>query len=232
MRPENAELLTIQLLSNQFVKPTQKGKYPQTPHIVLPITTFYTDIKTFLNLDRDDIVNNKKYKEFKEKYKKGDYYNKVSILISEWASEGDLLDYIRKNYKSMDLKFWTVILFQIISVLAIIHAKFPNFRHNDLKGNNILLNKIEKNKKFFLYKINNQNYLVPNIGYQIKLWDFDFACIPGIIENKKVNASWTSKINIEPKQNRYYDIHYFMNTLTKKGFFSNFWKEGVVPEKN
>lgn len=231
MRPENAELLTIQLLSNQFVKPIQKEKYPQTPHIVLPITTFYTDISTFLNLDKEDIVNNKKYKEFKEKQKKGDYYNKVSILISEWASEGDLLDYIRKNNKDMNLKFWTVILFQIISVLAIIHAKFPNFRHNDLKGNNILLNKIEKNKKYFLYKINNQHYLIPNIGYQIKLWDFDFACIPGIIENKKVNAKWTSKINIEPKQNRYYDIHYFMNTLTRKGFFSDFWKEGVVPEK-
>ena len=53
---------------------------------------------------------------FKEKQKKGDYYNKVSILISEWASEGDLLDYIRKNNKDMDLKFWTVILFQIISI--------------------------------------------------------------------------------------------------------------------
>jgi len=68
-RPENAELLTIQLLS-QFVKKTNKNRYPQTPHIVLPITTFYTDIKTFVNLDKEDIVNNKKYKDFKKKYKK------------------------------------------------------------------------------------------------------------------------------------------------------------------
>ena len=229
-RPENAELLTIQLLS-QFVKKTNENRYPQTPHIVLPITTFYTDIKTFVNLDKDDIVNNKKYKEFKKKYKNGEYYNKVSILISEWANEGDLLDYIRKNYKSMDLKFWTVILFQIISVLAIIQAKYPGFRHNDLKGNNILLQRIEPSKKYFLYKINDQHYLLPNIGFQIKLWDFDFACIPGIVENKKVNADWTTKINIKPIKNRYYDIHYFMNTLQSKGFFNEFYEKGAVPEK-
>ena len=226
-RPENAELLIIQLLA-QFVK------NKQTPHIVLPITTFNTGIKTFVNL-KGDFVDNKKYDQFVKKYKKGEYYDKVSVLVSEWANSGDLLDFLKKNYQSLTLKDWRIIIFQILSVLAIIHAKYPNFRHNDMKANNILIHKIGKNKvtKYnkYQYKINGQVYVVPNIGYQIKLWDFDFACIPGLVENSKVSAEWTNRINIKPEKNRYYDIHYFFNTLTRKGFFPQFWEGNNVPQK-
>jgi serine/threonine protein kinase len=157
----------------------------------------------------------------------------VSILVSEWANGGDLLDYLRKNYKTMKLKHWQAIFFQILSVLAIIHAKYPSFRHNDMKANNILIHNIDiddSNKKY-LYKINQQQYIVPNIGFQIKLWDFDFACIPGIVDNSKVEAEWTNKINIKPEQNKYYDIHYFFSTLTRKGFFPEFYTEEEIPTK-
>ena len=88
-------------------------------------------------------------------------------------------------------------------------------------------------KRFFCNekKINNTTYIVPNIGFQIKIWDFDFACIPGIVDNSKVEAEWTDKINIKPEQNRYYDIHYFINTLTKKGFFPEILTSQYVPDK-
>jgi hypothetical protein len=90
-RPENAELLMIKLLSYFIVK-------KRTPHIVLPIGTFDTDITHFTNLIENRYVDpqNKKYKEFVERYNKGDYYDEVSILISEWANRGDFLDFIRK----------------------------------------------------------------------------------------------------------------------------------------
>ena len=71
-----------------------------------------------------------------------------------------------------------------------------------------------KNNKF-KYKINGKEYVIPNIGLQIKIWDFDFACIPGIVNNKKVDAEWTNRINVDQKQNQYYDIHFFFNTLKK-----------------
>ncbi len=225
-RPENTELLMIRLLSYFVIN-------KQTPHIVLPMTTFNTSIKPFLNLTKSNIVNNKKFEQFVEKYEKGEYYQNVSILVSEWANGGDLLDYIRKNYKTMKTKHWRTIFFQILSVLSIIHARYPGFRHNDMKANNILIHNIdvdETNKKY-LYKINNQTYVVPNIGFQVKLWDFDFACIPGIVENSKVDAEWTSKINITPEQNRYYDIHYFFNTLVRKGFFPEFNTAKEIPDK-
>lgn len=225
-RPENTELLMIRLLSYFVIN-------KQTPHIVLPVTTFNTSIKPFLSLTKSNIVNNKKFEQFVEKYDKGEYYQNVSILVSEWANGGDLLDYIRKNYKTMKTKHWRTIFFQIMSVLAIIHAKYPSFRHNDMKANNILIHNIdvdETNKKY-LYKINQQHYIVPNIGFQIKLWDFDFACIPGIVDNSKVEAEWTNKINITPDANRYYDIHYFFNTLSRKGFFPEFNTAPEIPDK-
>jgi len=225
-RPENTELLMIRLLSYFVIN-------KQTPHIVLPITTFNTSIKPFLSLTKSNIVNNKKFEQFVERYENGEYYQNVSILVSEWANGGDLLDYIRKNYKTMKTKHWRTIFFQILSVLAVIHSKYPTFRHNDMKANNILIHNIDFDQinKKYIYRINNQKYVVPNIGFQLKLWDFDFACIPGIVDNAKVDADWTNKINISPTQNRYYDIHYFLNTLVRKGFFPEFWTASEIPEK-
>ena len=223
-RPENAELMMIKLLS-QFVK---NGS---TTHIVLPIATFNTSIKPFLSLSKSNLVDSKKFDQFLERYEKGEYYQNVSVLISEWATGGDLLDYIRKHYKEFKIRHWRIIFFQFLSVLAVIHAKYPGFRHNDLKANNILVHLIDKTSQKYKYIINGQEYIVPNIGFHIKLWDYDFACIPGIINNSKVEAEWTKKINITPTQNRYYDIHYFFNTLTKKGFFPEFFTEPEIPQK-
>ena len=222
-RPENAEILMLKLLS-EFVL---NG---QTPHIVLPIGSFNTNIAPFVKLAKT-YTDSKKFEAFLEKYEKKEYYDDVSVLISEWANGGDFLDYIKANYKNMKVKEWRVLFFQILSVLAVIQKKYPAFRHNDLKPNNILVQVSELNNKNlkFRYVINNVEYYVPNIGVQIKLWDFDFACIPGIIENSKVDAEWTDKINIKAEQNRYYDVHYFFNTFTRKGFFNEFWTSDLVP---
>ena len=219
-RPENAELMMLRVLSYFVVN-------CQTPHIVLPIGTFNTSIKPFIALAKNKI-NNKKYDQFIKRYKQSEYHDDVSILISEWANGGDLLDYFRNNYRTMKLRDWRTIFFQIISVLAVIQNKYPGFRHNDLKANNILVQNIDSRKKnnYFLYKIildgTKNEFLVPNIGIQIKLWDFDFACIPEIVINSKVDSEWTNKINVKPIQNKYYDLHYFFNTFTKKGFFPEF----------
>ena len=224
-RPENAELVMLKLLS-EFV---MSG---QTPHIVLPIGSFNTSINPFVKLAKS-FSDSKKFVQFLEKYEKNEYFDEVSVLISEWANGGDLLDYIKENYKTMKVKEWRVIFFQILSVLAVIQKKYPSFRHNDLKPNNILVQVSEVNNKTlkFRYVINGHEYYIPNIGAQIKLWDFDFSCIPGIVNNSKVEADWTDKINIKAEQNKYYDVHYFFNTLTRKGFFHEFWTVPEVPNE-
>jgi len=250
-RPENAEICTIKLLTYFVVR-------KETPHIVLPIGTFNTSIKPFVGLIQDGTIDPyardekglilkdnkgnpllnrkaKKYIEFVDNYKKGHFHDYVSVLISEWANRGDLADFLRKNYASLSLIEWKVIFFQIISVLAVIQSKYPSFRHNDMKANNILLHKNKpKNKLLFhSYEINNSKFFVPNINYIIKLWDFDFACIPEVVENNKVNAKWTSLINVDPVTNRYYDLHYFFNTLIREGFLPQILKDtkNEIPEE-
>ncbi len=227
-RPENAELLMIKLLSYFIVK-------KRTPHIVLPIGTFDTNITHFTNLIEQGYVErtNEKYQEFINRYNNGEYYNDVSILISEWANRGDLNDFIKRNYRNFTAIHWKVIFFQLISTLAVIQSKFPSFRHNDLKANNILVTKINKTVNTYKYKVVGDMYSVPNIGYQIKIWDFDFACIPGIVDNKKVMISnkWSRGINVGPTQNRYYDVHYFFNTLIKKGFFPELLTDPKIPQE-
>jgi hypothetical protein len=52
-----------------------------------------------------------------------------------------------------------------------------------------------------------------------------------VVENSKVSAEWTDRINIKPEQNKYYDVHYFFNTLTRKGFFNEFWTLEEVPKE-
>ena len=139
---------------------------------------------------------------------------------------------LTKYYKKFKLSHWKVFFFQIISVLAVIQSKYPTFRHNDLKANNILVHKIVSKKQTFTYTVVGCKYRVTNIGYQIKLWDFDFSCIPGIVDNLKVSSDWAkNEINVEPVQNRYYDMHYFFNTFIRKGFFPQFLTDTGIPQE-
>ncbi|ARF10598.1 serine/threonine protein kinase [Hokovirus HKV1] len=231
-RPENAEIRMIKLLSYFVIK-------EQTPHIVLPIVTFNTSIKPFVELFKDKQVSDnkkkkiKKYLEFVKKYQQGRFYDKVSVLLSEWANRGDFLDYLRNEYKNITLTMWKVFFFQIISVLAVIQTKYPSFRHNDMKANNILIHEIgqRSKKSYFNYQIGKCVFNIPNIGFRLKLWDFDFACIPGVVDNNKVTAKWTDDINVTIEQNRYYDMHYFFNTLIRDGFVPQIMTDSIVPQE-
>ncbi len=225
-RPENAEICMLKLLSYFVIK-------CQSPHIILPICTFNTSIKPFLTLQEDEIVpaDNAKYTEFIKNYNEGMYYETVSVVICEWANRGDLSMFLKKHYKKLELIHWQCIFFQIISTLAVIQSKYPSFRHNDLKANNILISKTDVCNKKLLYKVNKKEYILPSIGYSVYLWDFDFACIPGVVENSKVYQDWTKKINITSKRNQYYDLHYFFCTLIFKGFLPELMTDKSVPSE-
>jgi serine/threonine protein kinase len=240
-RPENAEIKMLKVLSKFVLNKL-------TPHIVLPICTFSTGIKHFVNATAKNKIIScgkktsncvpKKYIEFIKKYENGIksdgndmYHDTVSVLVSEWANRGDLLGYFRDNYKYMLPIHWKVIFFQIISVLAVIQNTYPTFRHNDFKINNILLQKIDITQSTLTYGVCKKKYLVKNIGYHIKIWDFDFACIPGVVDNEKVTEKWTKAINVTPHQNRYYDIHFFFNTMIRESMFPQFMTEECIPKE-
>ncbi len=228
-RPENAELAIIKLLG-WFVTSGQ------TPHIILPIGTFNVDLNKFIKLTENKIRDGKnkdisKFKNFVKGCEKREYHKIASVLVAEWANCGDLSEYLRINYHNMGLSHWKVLFFQVISTLAVIHEIYPNFRHNDLKPNNILICKDDNIKGILTYRIKGQYYILPNVGFTIRLWDFDFACIPGIADNAKVYAEWSDSINIKPEKNRYYDMHYFINTLTNKSFFPEIFESKTIPDE-
>ena len=171
----------------------------RTHHILLPYTAFITEIDSFVNLIDKNIVNkkDKQYKKIIKNYYNGKYKNIVTILISEYTTEGNLLNFIKKNYRTLPIKTWKILFFQIISVLAIIQSTLPSLLKNDINTNNILLTKITKKKKNrkHMYVINKNKYIIPIIEYQIKLWNFDLSS-----EN-------------DHSYNKYSDLHYFCNTL-------------------
>lgn len=228
-RPENAELRMLKLLSNFVIR---RG----TPHFVLPIGTFNTSITNFIRVPKNVIdiedPRNEMYRIFVERYHENEFEDFVSVLISEWCNGGDLLDYVRHNYQTMTLRTWKVIFFQILFTLTVIHDEYPSFRHNDLKANNVLieLTAIEGPDKVFRYHMDDVCFTIPNDNIQTKIWDFDFACIGGLIENNKVNSRWTKRLNITRDRNMYYDMHYFFSTLSSKRFFKHFRDGGAPPE--
>jgi len=237
-RPENVEILILSLL-NEFL---DKEK---SPHIMFIINTFYTDIYNFINIQKiDDARYLELYKKFVINYNKKKFHNKVSIIISEWANGGDLLQYIKNN----QLNFLEIksILFQLLYTLAIIQNKYPSFKHNDLKTNNILITVVEKNCEEYIQYIitddEDKKYIfnVNNVGLNIKIWDFDFASIDNLIINEKLNNEKFKERNITSKKNRYYDLHYFFITFFNLEIIKEYCKKykelnqfynRVVPEK-
>lgn len=221
-RPENTELNMLKALS-YFVLTKQ------TKHIILPIQSFYAPITHFTKIMDVKKINDpkKRYETFITNYNNGKYEDDVSVIIMELANGYDLLNFIKEFHLKLKLIDWKIFFFQLLSVLAIIQSKFSSFRHNDLKANNILINVDEPVARNYI--VNRKLYILPETNYSVKLCDFDFACIPGYVDNIKVTEKWTRDMNITIKENCYYDIHYFFNTLIHNGFFPEILNPKIVP---
>ena len=221
-RPENAEIKMIKLLSDLVY---EKG----TPHILLPIAVFSSPVDSFAKFKSQ--IDNKGFNKFIKLYEENQLYSEACVLISEWARSGDLLEFIRENFKVMKLIYWQVIFFQLFFTLAVIHERYPSFRHNDLKANNILIQKVSglglSSKTLSSYSLGNTYYRLPNLGFSIQLCDFDFASIPGVVDNDKVRNEAFKKVNILPEQNRYCDIHFFCISLIH--FVPDFMERHEIP---
>ena len=212
-RPENVELKMSSVLSSFVLN-------KMTPHINLSLGYVMCDIKDFVCVPDIELNEKHKYSIFLENFEKNIFERKVLVTISEWANACDLHEFIKNNNEDMTSQQWRVILFQVIFTLHIIHTQFPKFRHNDLKINNVLMNYHAKNKhsnKKAKYSASPKlNFEIPvkDLCLSAKIMDFDFSCIEEHVENTKVNAEWTNKINVSSEENKYYDVFFFLKTLT------------------
>lgn len=89
------------------------------------------------------------------------------------------------------------IIFQIIHAMVMITSVFPDFRHNDLHSDNVMLRfdtayKFKaSDQKFLVFRADNVQYTVPYFGIIAKLIDFGYAVIPdhacsNIVNDKKI----------------------------------------------
>ena len=110
-RPENAELRVLKLFSYFVVKNVVHILFYQLEHSI-PVS--HISLKFQKNLSNLESEKGELYKKFIEKYHEGEFEKLVSVLVSEWATGGDLLDYIRKGWREMTLRQWKIIFFQIL----------------------------------------------------------------------------------------------------------------------
>ena len=139
----NNDSLFSYLLSSLVVK-------KKTNNILLPIINFDIEFDKIKHIIKTNEII---YNEINEKIEIDEINTKLSIRIREhFFDTFTLKDYLEKNtcsYKSL--------LFQIIHTLAIIQKEYPNFRHNNLTIDNILLytKKDQSNTK---YEFNNKKW--------------------------------------------------------------------------
>ena len=113
--------------------------------------------------------------------------NSCVLLVNEYANEGDLKYWLKtKNWlqpETRSAKEWNVMFFQVFAGLYTLQ-KYFDLTHHDLHWGNVLVHKIQPGG-FLTYKIDDEYYKVPNIGYLFTLWDFGYAHIPGKLKARK-----------------------------------------------
>ena len=74
------------------------------------------------------------------------------------------------------------ILFQLLEILHKIYQSYPNFRHNDYTDKNILIVMTDLQEN--MYQVGDKKFKFKEI-VTLKLIDFDFAVITGVVDNIK-----------------------------------------------
>lgn len=195
-RYENVEIRMLQFLSSFVFSHA-------TPHINIPIMSFICEPSAHLSDRQRNELSTKRY------------------IISELANYGNMYGYVRSNLRKWKNNpvVWKVLFFQILSTLAIIHRYYPNFLHNDFKLDNLLVRSTTKDGgggDHYQYTVNGVTYYIPDVGFQVLMWDFDFSCIAGIIDNDKVIAMIDEDdANLVCHRNQYYDIHMCFGLMNK-----------------
>ena len=160
----------------------QKALYKIAPrHIPKPIKFF--DQEKFIPVS-----------EFKNRRTDVFDYKKQMVMYTEYAHGGTLKSWLRKMGDRVTDKVMADMIRQIISTLKKIHAKYPEFRHNDLHLGNILVDDTGKKVRYLLT-------------------DFGLSRLTKRGSNPVINAGSYRSSGITNATSYKYDLHYFLNAL-------------------
>ena len=169
-------------------------------HIILPIMFFDIDGKTLKKMLPDIEQNINKYLNDKLENDSNLY-----ILITEhYFKLQTLKEYIIENIDNMTLLHWKILFFQILITLEYLHDQHSNFKHNNLNLDAIILYIKKKEDTFKTYILGKNKFKIQNIGFDIKIRDFENSTTLDHVKNK---------VTTDFKDNPYYDIYYFFTNL-------------------
>ena len=131
------------------------------------------------------------------------------ILYFEYVNGISLREYIRTR-RDLTLVQLKSIIVQVCYNLYKIHKKFPSFRHHDLHTDNVLIRPVAK--KNLSIEIGDLKYTIDNGGVELVMIDFGFSSFPNI-PNPLVNKKQYINIGIHRNSNKYYDLHFFLNSI-------------------
>lgn len=184
-------------------------KYNITPHINI----IYDGINCNLNLLKKLNIDNKWKDKIVELNKSKKIYKNVKIIINELA-DSDLKKYIQTN--DLSLNEHINHLFCFCYTLSCIQYFTYNYRHNDIKPNNILIKYVNCNKnEYNKYIIFGKEFYIPCLNISIKLHDFDFSYSDKYPNQKIVTNSNLIKTGRSKEINPLYDLHSYINLLIK-----------------
>jgi serine/threonine protein kinase len=135
----------------------------------------------------------------------------------------DLKKFIKMRCEDKTIKFPEMleIMFQVFHTLSVIQYKIPEYRHNDLKPNNLLVKINGDNlrrdfNKFTLvdsFQNGSKKFFIPHRGYTVKIIDFDFNNAKKY-PNRKLRGYKNTNfryLGYSPAVNPVFDVHFILN---------------------
>lgn len=105
------------------------------------------------------------------------------VLLVKYIEPLDKLHTMRELASSGNDLLWRNALFQTLYTVYCLQKKYPGFRHNDLKGDNVLISKGNETTYSINYASSDDPYLKMRRVWNtkdisVKLIDFELACTP------------------------------------------------------
>lgn len=211
--PTNLEILIGKHLSTFVAK-----KY--TPNINMILDSTRCDLKLLKNIK--GIKSSEWMSENQDLLMDGKIYPFVNVYFMEIGTL-DLKKFIKERCEQKTIKFTEIleILFQIFHTLSVIQHQLKEYRHNDLKPNNLIVRVNGNNmaRNFNQYNLVNKytnggkDFYIPHRGYTVKMIDFDFSNSKKF-KNEKLKNYKNSNfryLGYSPKNNPVFDVHFILN---------------------
>jgi hypothetical protein len=211
--PTNLEILVGKELSS-FV---QKN---YTPNINMILESTRCDLKTLKKIK--GIKGSEWLSENEDLLKEGQIYPHINIYFMEIGTM-DLKKFIKERCEQKTIHFTEIleILFQVFHTLSVVQYMIPEYRHNDLKPNNLIVringNNMQRDFNEFTkvnqYNNGSKSFFVPHRGYTVKIIDFDFSNSKKY-KNRKLRNYKNSNfryLGYSPHLNPVFDVHFILN---------------------